>query len=79
MGGVDSNKLTTVQVRLLSEGLFPRVNYLYRLKTRMEKTGFVPGDPLDLPVCRAHEGIHRLWVEVHYLSCESGVGRAGSE
>ncbi len=76
---MDSDKLTTAQARLLSQALFPHVNYLFRLKTRMERAGFPPRDPLYVLVCDAYDAMHRLSVEIHYLSCEGGVGRIRKE
>jgi hypothetical protein len=41
---------------------------------RMEQLGFTHSDPLYAAVCRAYDAMHELNVEIHYLSCESGVG-----
>ena len=46
-----------------------------RLRTRMEKVGSTPNDRLFVLVCDAYDALHALSVELHYLSCESGVGR----
>lgn len=51
------------------------MSYLGRLQPRMEKVGFPSDDRLYQLVCKTYEAIHGLCVELHYLSCESGVGR----
>ena len=76
---MDSDKLTTAQARLLYKALFPHANYLFRLKRRMEQTGFPPGDPLYKLACDAYDALRTLRIEVHYLSCQSGVGRPPRE
>jgi hypothetical protein len=55
--------------------LFPSINYLHRLRERMEKAGFPPDDKLFALVSKAYDAVHALFVELHYLGCESGVGR----
>jgi hypothetical protein len=45
----------------------------------MELLGFPPGDPLFVLVSRAYDSLQRLSVELHYMSCRSGVGRPSSE
>ena len=39
----------------------------------MEEAGFPHDDALYLKVCAAYDAMHRLSVDVHYLSCD-GVG-----
>ena len=72
---MNSNDLTTEQAGILSRGIFRGLNYLFRVKTRMEKAGFTPSDPLYQLVCKAYDATHRLSVDLHYRSCASGVGR----
>ena len=62
------------QAKKISDALYPATNYLIRLRTRMEKRGFPPDDPLYLEVCAAYEATYRLGMSMHYLSCD-GVGR----
>jgi hypothetical protein len=72
---------TTIKRRhaaAISKALYTGMNYLIRLKTRMEKVGFPPDDPLYKLVASAYDAMHRLSVEVHYLSCK-GVGRPSAE
>jgi hypothetical protein len=69
-----SDDLTKSQANAIREALFPGMNYLYRLKTRMEKAGFPTHDKLYQLVLDAYEAANCLSVEVHYMSC-NGVGR----
>jgi hypothetical protein len=41
----------------------------------MIKRKFLESDPLLQRVRSAHGAVHALSVELHYLSCDSGVGR----
>jgi len=42
----------------------------------MELTGFPPDDELYVLTVKAQRDMQDLLMEVHYLSCESGVGQA---
>jgi hypothetical protein len=55
------------------------LRYLARLQKRMIKRKFLASDPLLQRVRAAHSEIHSLSVELHYLSCDSGVGRQARE
>jgi hypothetical protein len=63
------------QARKLAEVLHPQLGYLYRLRSRMEKTGFLPSDPYYRLVEKAYDAVHALWIETHYMSC-SGAGKS---
>ena len=52
------------------------LGYLVRLRQRMEKVGFLPGDPLYRLVREAEDKVHHLSVELHYRSCGGRVGKA---
>jgi hypothetical protein len=67
--------LTPAQAERLKQSVRPMLGYLGRLKKRMEKRRFPNDDRLFLTVLKAYDAIHELNVHVHYLSCESGVGR----
>ncbi len=54
------------------------LNYLTRLQQRMEKIGFPLNDPFYQSVKKARESIFDLSMDLHYLSCAGGVGRAPS-
>lgn len=70
---MDSQHVQRWQAEQLLESLRPALQYLHRLKGRMEKVGFVPGDPLYDRVVKAHQEMQALFTEVHYLTCEHGV------
>ncbi|MBM4071396.1 MAG: hypothetical protein FJ271_21030 [Planctomycetes bacterium] len=76
---MDSDELKTWQARRIHRALFPGFNYLGRLRKRMEKAGFPADDRFLQLVCAAHDAAYALYVHVHYLSCESGAGRAGKK
>jgi len=76
---MDSSKLSNTQARQLRDALYPHCNYLFRLRRRMEQLGFTHSDPLYAAVCKAYNAMHELNVEIHYLSCNSGVGRSSRE
>ena len=70
-----SDELTREQARALKNKLQPMLGYLSRLKRRMVYRLFRPGDPLSDAVDRALDSMHRLYVEVHYLTCGDVTGR----
>src|SRR5258708_8683885 len=72
---VNSDDLTPEHAGQLGRGLFRGINFLVRLKTRMEKAGFTQSDPLYQLVCKAYDATHRLSVDLHHRSCASGSGR----
>lgn len=63
------------QALRVRESLYPAMNYIGRLRRRMEKVGFAVENPLYVLVTRVYEAMHALYNELHYVSCESGVGR----
>jgi hypothetical protein len=71
---MDSQKLTTQQAERMRNALIPHVRYLYRMQTRMEKTGFPQSDELLQATRRAYDAAQELCMKLHYLSCKSGVG-----
>lgn len=73
---MDGEKLTPAQANRLYQSLWPALNYLIRLRTRMEKVGFPQDYTLYLLVCRTYDSMHRLMVDLHYRSCGHGVGRS---
>jgi hypothetical protein len=76
---MDSDDLTPEQAGTLYRGLVGGMTYLLRLRTRMEKTGFKPDDPVYRLVCQAYDAMHRLSIDLHYRSCKSGVGRPSKD
>jgi hypothetical protein len=71
---MDRNSLTKDQAKKINASVQANLAYLFRLRERMVKAGFPPADPLFLLVERAYDSMHRLFVELHYLSCD-GAGR----
>ena len=68
-------KLTREQAAAVAKSVGPLLGYLVRLRQRMEKVGFLPGDPLYRLMRDAEDKLHALSVELHYRSCAGGVGR----
>jgi hypothetical protein len=71
---MDSRTIKRWQAAKLHKTIQPTLGYLYRLRERMQEVGFLPGDPLFERVCQAYDSLHRLFIELHYLSC-NGTGR----
>jgi hypothetical protein len=66
---VDSSNLKPWQAKAIFWALRPGLGYLYRLRTRMEKRGFLPTDKLYGLTVAAYDALHRLCGELHYISC----------
>jgi hypothetical protein len=45
----------------------------------MELTGFPPDDRLYVATVKAQKALESLLIDLHYLSCEGGVGRRREE
>lgn len=76
---MDGEHLEPWQASRIRDALFPGINYLARLRRRMEEVGFVAEDPLFRLVNKVYEALHELYNELHYRSCASGVGREPTE
>jgi hypothetical protein len=63
------------QAERIMERLQPSLAYLNRLRRRMERRGFPPNGRLYRMVSEAQEAVNDLYVELHYCSCDSGIGR----
>jgi hypothetical protein len=72
---MDSGDLTTDQAAQMRKSLFRLANYLNRVVNRMERTGFPPNDPLFQSARRAYDAVCTFSMDLHYLSCKSGVGK----
>jgi hypothetical protein len=72
---VNSDDLTKRQLETLKAQTRWMLRYLARLQRRMIKRKFLESDPLLQRVRAAHNAVHALSVELHYLSVESGAGR----
>jgi hypothetical protein len=71
---MDRDSVTKDQAKALNTAIQPKLAYLFRLRERMTKAGFPPNDKLYRLVENAYDAMHRLFIELHYLSCD-GVGR----
>jgi hypothetical protein len=76
---MDSSNLTMEQAAQMHKSLFRLANYLSRMVKRMERTGFPPNDPLFKSASRAYDAVCSVCMDLHYLSCKSGVGRPPNE
>jgi len=72
---MQSDDLTVEQAKQMHASLFRLANYLSRVVKRMERTGFPPSDPLYQSTKKAYDAVCSLCMDLHYLSCKSGVGR----
>jgi hypothetical protein len=72
---MDSGTIERWQAAQVHRTLQPTVGYLYRLRERMQRSGFLPSDPLFRRVCQAYDSVHALFIKLHYLSCEGAGGR----
>jgi len=70
---MDSASLTREQVEKLIEVIGRQLNYLGRLRKRMEAMRFPHNDPIYLDVSAAWDATQRLSVRLHYLSCRPGT------
>lgn len=76
---MDEKTIEPWQAARVYSSVYPLINYLYRLQERMVKAGFPPDDKLLSLVSKAYDAMHRLYNELHYLACGSGVGRPSRE
>lgn len=67
----DSRTLSASQAGRLKESLGPQLRYPSRLLNRMEKIGFLSGDPLYERVKKKYDATHDLHVHLHYLGCKA--------
>jgi len=69
---MNSDDLTAAQARELHDALFPHLNYLLRLKRRLEELRFPADDPLRVAATDAYEAAWRLSREAHVLAVRLG-------
>src|SRR5262249_8197849 len=69
---MNSADITPAQAAIVNKSIRRHLNYLYRLKSRMEKVGFKPDDPLFVKVKAAYDAVFDLSIELHwrYKSCD---------
>jgi hypothetical protein len=61
---LDSDGLATPLAQAISKSLSHSLNYLYRLKSRREKVGFKPDDPLHAKVKAADNPVFDLSIDL---------------
>ena len=72
----DTERLTPEQAATIGREIGPTRGYLARLIERMDRTNLRYADAKLYALVRAAEdAVHSLCVELHYQSCERGVGR----
>jgi hypothetical protein len=72
---MNSSDVTKAQAKVISAALYKSLNYLGRLRKRMDQLGFPPNDELYKLAVAAWDRLHHLSVHVHYMSC--GVSGGG--
>jgi len=75
---MDSNTLRRWQIARLKKSVDPMLRYLFRLRDRMRKVGFLPSDPLYCVVEKAYDAVQALTVKLHYMGCD-GTGNPPRE
>ena len=70
-------QLTLKQLAALESAIAPKLGYLFDLRTRMDKVGFIPDDKMRRLVEDAYNAMHSLRMHVHELAIE--VERQGRD
>ena len=70
---MDRTTLTRDQAQAVSQVIRVQLGYLFKLRERMRAAGFPHDDPLLAKVDAAYDAVHRLSVDLHYLSCGMGA------
>jgi hypothetical protein len=73
---MDSAELKPWQARIICAAVGKALGYLSRLRARMDRRGFPPDDKLCRLTAAAYDAVHALSIELHYRSCDGGVGRS---
>jgi hypothetical protein len=72
---MNSSDLTPEQCKIIGDRLRPILRYLHALRNRVQQQAFPQDDKVRRLVEAAHDNVHHLSVELHYLGIRSGVGR----
>jgi hypothetical protein len=72
---MDDKRITSEQAEKLGERIGPTMNYLMRVRDRMDKTGLHRDELYEL-VSQAFDRMHHLSVALHYRHIGHGVGKA---
>jgi hypothetical protein len=76
---MDSSELTRDQAKRLREQLLPILRYLEALRTRIDQQAWPKSDRIRHNVEATFDAVHRLTVELHYLSCPGVAGHTARE
>jgi hypothetical protein len=55
------------------------LHFLHRCRQRLDQRGFDHRGGFYQAIDKAHRAVHALHVELHYMSCESGVWGANED
>jgi hypothetical protein len=72
---METRTISPAAADALMRQVLPHLNWLGRVRRRMEQQGFPPDDELYRACSRAWDAMQELHVRAHYASCTSGVGR----
>jgi hypothetical protein len=67
-------RLTREQAEAFPNKIRPMLHFLLLCRRRMDTRGFDQNSRLYTLVDKAHSALQSLFVELHYISCGSGVG-----
>jgi hypothetical protein len=71
---MDSDDLTREQIEKIQRVIAPTSRYLLSIRERMSETGFPDTDKIRQSIERAHDALHGLWIDLHYLKCKDQTG-----
>jgi hypothetical protein len=71
---MDERDITAEQARVMAAKVSAMLRYLTALNRRLDERHFPPKDRFRKDVERAYDGVHRLWVTMHYMSCPDSAG-----
>jgi hypothetical protein len=71
---MDSSNLRPDQCRITRKRVMEMKRYLRRVNERMQRRRFPHDDQLWKRVSNAENALHSLWVDLHYRSCNMGLG-----
>jgi hypothetical protein len=67
-------RLTPKQAAAFRDKIQPMLRFLLFCRRRLDARGFDPNSRLYRLVDAAHTSVQCLFMELHYISCGSGVG-----
>jgi hypothetical protein len=72
-------KLTQKQAEAFMFRIRPTLRFMHLCRKRLDARGFDPKSTLYAAVAKAFDSLHGLFVGLHYLSVERGVGKPDGE